>query len=132
MDVQFYFGVFLFVGFLLLIYFLFLRSGKKFQEKDLKFFRQEWGKICHHEDGKHAVLDADKLLQIVLRKKGYQGNVGEQLKKSAKLFSNLNDVWTAHKLRNRVAHELDVRISSGDRQLALRAYERALKDLGAL
>jgi len=125
-------AIFLIIDLLLVIYILYRRSAKKFSQKDLNFFKNEWRKITSISDGKHAVLDADKLLNLVLKKKGYMGGVGEQLKKAAKVFTNVNDVWSAHKLRNRVAHELDVQVSSGEKQQALRSFERALRDLGAL
>lgn len=131
MDMYFYIGIFLVVDFLLLIYVL-RRARKKFSARDRKFFIEQWGKIRSQTDGKHALLDADKLLAVVLRKKGYEGSVGDQLKAAAKLFSNLDDVWYAHKLRNQIAHELDMRLSLGDHQRSLRIFEKALRDLGAL
>jgi len=132
MDIYIYIGIFLLCDFLLLIYVLYRRSRKKFPQRDLDWFQQQWQKIRALSDGKHALMDADKLLHVVLNKKGYQGSVGEQLKKTAKLFSNLQDVWVAHKLRNQIAHELDMKLSLGDHQRALRIYEKALRDLGAL
>ena len=131
MDITFYIAIFLAFDFLLLIYILYRRSRKKFGQRDLDRFANEWRKVRVQTDAKHALLDADKLLHLVLSKKGYQGNVGEQLKSAGKLFSNLNDVWFAHKLRNQIAHELDVKLSLGDHQRALRIFEKALQDLGA-
>lgn len=125
-------GLFLLVDFLLLVFVLYRRARRKFGPHDLQFFRTEWRKISGHEDAKHALMDADKLFHVVMKKKGYQGSVGDQLKKGAKLFSDLNGLWSAHKLRNKIAHELDVRVSSSERQFALRSFEKALKDLGAL
>lgn len=131
-DFYLFLGVFIFADLLLVLYIFYRKSRKKFNQRDLQFFCMEWQKIQRHGDDKHALLDADKLLHVVLKKKGYQGSVGEQLKKAGKLFTNINDVWSAHKLRNRIAHELDVKLSLGDRNFALRTFERALKDLGAL
>ncbi len=132
MDFYLYIGIFLAVDLLLVIYILYRRSRKKFSQGDLTFFSTEWRKIRQQGDGKHALMDADKLLNIVLKKKGYAGGVGEQLKKAGKLFTNLNDVWGAHKLRNRIAHELGIHFTPADRDRALRSFEKALKDLGAL
>lgn len=125
------FGVLLAIALTVLVFVLF-RGTRRLSKRDIRFFRNEWEKIQAHADSKHALLDADKLLHLALRKKGFQGGVGEQLKKAGKLFTNLNDVWAAHKLRNRIAHELDVQLGSGDRNHALRSFEKALKDLGAL
>lgn len=132
MDIYIYIVIFLAADFLLLVYVLRRLSRKKFRQKDLQFFKNEWQKIRAQQDGKHALLDADKLLHAVLEKKGFQGSVGDQLKSSAKLFTRIDDVWYAHKLRNQIAHELDMRLSLGDHQRALRIFEQAFKDLKAL
>lgn len=113
-------------------YILYKSSLKHFSKRDLVFFKTEWQKVYANNDKKHAVLDADKLLSLALKKRGYQGTVGDQLKKAGKLFTNINDVWSAHKLRNQIAHELNFNLSHPDNQRALRSFERALKDLGAL
>ena len=132
MNFYTFLAVFLAVDLLLVVYVLYRRSKKKFSESDLRFFKEQWAKIQASPDAKHAILDADKLLNVVLRKKSFQGGVGDQLKKAEKFFSDVNGVWSAHKLRNRVAHELDMRVSMGDRTSALKSFEKALKDLGAL
>lgn len=132
MNFGLYIAIFLILVLLLAVYVLYSASRKKFSQRDLNFFGTTWKKISANEDGRHAVLDADKLLYEVLRRKGYAGSVGDQLKKAEKLFTNINDVWFAHKMRNRIAHELNVQLSRGDAQHALRCFERALKDLGAL
>ncbi len=132
MNFYIYLGIFIAVDLLLVAYILYARSRKRFVQRDLRFFFNEWQKILAQRDGKHAILDADKLLHHVLGKKGYQGNVGDQLKNSAKLFTSINDVWFAHKLRNRIAHEMDMHLNEGDRHRAIRYFEKALQDLGAL
>lgn len=132
MNFYTFLAVFLAVDLLLVVYVLYRRSKKKFSESDLRFFKEQWAKIQASPDAKHAILDADKLLNVVLRKKSFQGGVGDQLKKAEKFFSDVNGVWSAHKLRNRVAHELDMRVSMGERTSALKSFEKALKDLGAL
>jgi hypothetical protein len=80
-----------------------------------------------------CVLDADKLLDSALREKGYQGTVmADRMKNAAPIFSNRNSVWSAHKLRNQIAHEPDVRVTYDSSRTALNAFRQALKDLGAI
>ena len=80
-----------------------------------------------------AILNADKLLDMALRERGASGvNLGERLKNNPKLFKDLNGVWAAHKLRNRIAHEHDMKVSKQATQGALRSFKAALTDLGAL
>ena len=132
MDVYFYIGIFVLVDFLLLLYIFYRRSKKRFSDRDRIFFKKSWEKIRAQQDGKHALLDADKLLHVILVKKGFKGTVGDQLKKAEQLFTNINEVWFAHKLRNQIAHELDMKLSLGDHQRGLRIFENAFRDLGAL
>jgi hypothetical protein len=80
-----------------------------------------------------CVLDADKLLDSALREKGYQGTVmADRMKNAAPMFSNRNGVWSAHKLRNQIAHEPDVRVTYDSSRAALNAFRQALKDVGAI
>ncbi|MDX9970950.1 MAG: hypothetical protein RBS56_03530 [Candidatus Gracilibacteria bacterium] len=76
-----------------------------------------------------AVLDADKLLDFALSKKGKNGSLGEKLKSSKSLFSDINAVWVAHKLRNKLAHELK-QIDEKELKNAISVYKKALIDLG--
>jgi len=41
-------------------------------------------------------------------------------------------VWYAHKLRNRLVHEPNVRLKKSEAQMALTGFRQALRDLGAL
>ena len=125
--------VFLFVDFLIVLYVFFKRSKKNaFSSKELEYIRSHWIRIIDsfssHPD--HAILDADKLLDYALTKKGKTGSLGEKLKKSSALFSDINSVWSAHKLRNRVAHEMGS-VDRSKAKLALKQFKRALNDLGA-
>lgn len=80
-----------------------------------------------------AVLNADKLLDMAMRERGFSGNnMGERLRSHGSQFSNLNAVWSAHKLRNRIAHDHDVALNQRTTQSALNSFKTALKDLGAL
>lgn len=80
-------------------------------------------------DPARRVVEADIVLDHALKGLGYQGQFGEKLKKMGVRFSNLDAVWKAHKLRNRIAHEPGVSIADAEAEQALRAFERALKDL---
>lgn len=80
-----------------------------------------------------AVLNADKLLDQALRERGVHGEtMGERMKTAKDTWSNANNVWGAHKLRNQIAHEPDARISYEDARRALGAFKQALKDVGAI
>jgi hypothetical protein len=82
---------------------------------------------------RHAVSEADKLFDHVLRAKGFAGDtMAERLKRSEHRLSDHNAVWRAHKLRNSLAHEVQFDLVASQAQAALRDFERGLKDLEAL
>lgn len=118
----------------LLVFFVFWRrrKGRTFSSEELNYIRSHWIRIidAFEDHPKQAILDADKLLDYALGRKGFQGSLGEKLKKAGPRFSDLNSVWSAHKLRNKVAHELS-EIRYKDAKLALGNFKRALNDLGA-
>ena len=124
-------AILIFVIFLALIV-LVNAKRTKINAGDQKRFQKHWDAILKEVgvNPKGAILEADKLLDEALKLKGYSGSLGEKLKKSSPLFSDLNGTWSAHKLRNRLAHELNAKISSSQAQTALNQFKRALKDLG--
>lgn len=59
---------------------------------------------------KNALVDADKLLDFVLKNKKIKGEtLGERLKNAEMYFSkeNYNKIWRAHKARNSAVHEIN-------------------------
>lgn len=112
-------------------------SGKKYLDVDA--YRVKWLAIeqqvkPENEESYHlAILNADKLLDKALKERGFRGNtMGERMKSAQKVWSNANHVWTAHKLRNQIAHEAEVRVSLDITKRALAAFKHALKDVGAI
>ncbi len=80
-----------------------------------------------------AILNADKLLDKALRERGFRGEtMGERMKSAGNSWKNANHIWTAHKLRNRIAHETSVDVSHELALRALVAFKQALKDMGAI
>lgn len=87
-----------------------------------------------NNDSHHlTILNADKLLDKALQERSISGkNMGERMKTLQKTWTNANAVWSAHKLRNKIAHESDVRVNYDDARRALSAFKQALKDVGAI
>lgn len=125
--------VFLVVDFIFIIWVVIKRArARRLGARELQYIESHWIRIIDMfgDDHKHAILDADKLLDYALSKHGFQGNLGEKLKLAGPRFSDLNGVWSAHKLRNRIAHEL-MDVDKNDAKRALKQFKRALNDLGA-
>ncbi|MDO8515664.1 MAG: hypothetical protein Q7S28_00240 [bacterium] len=80
---------------------------------------------------KLALFEADAILNEALRLGGYPGaTLGERLKiVDASQISNLEAIWAAHKLRNRLAHEPSLELTTEDIRTALRAFQAALREL---
>lgn len=80
-----------------------------------------------------TVLSADKLLGQALEELGVRGNtMGERMKTFGNGFSNQNQIWQAHKIRNKIAHEPDVQLNFKQVQALLKCFKQALKDVGAI
>ncbi|HJP81062.1 MAG TPA: hypothetical protein VJ841_01540 [Candidatus Saccharimonadales bacterium] len=139
MDATF-FGVFagvLIIGGLLIVVITLTRKGST--QLDVDKYRSKWltieNQLKRDEESSYhlCILNADKLLDQALRERGVRGEtMGERMKAVRSTWSNANAVWTAHKLRNQVAHEPDVRIGYDDTRRALAAFKQALKDVGAI
>lgn len=80
-----------------------------------------------------TVMKADKLFDKALVEMGVPGKtMGDRLKKIGGRLSDEDGVWTAHKIRNRIAHETDYVPSYESAKSALSTYKQALKDIGAI
>lgn len=112
--------------------------GKKYHPKmKQKRFQEEWSVLLERvktpEGMVLAVIDADKLLDQALKRHNYRGKtVGEKLVAAQRTLSDNDSVWYAHKLRNRLVHEPNIRLKKTECQNALAGFKQALQDLGAL
>ena len=56
----------------------------------------------------HAVMEADKLVDYVLKKKGYRGETFADRLRNAEPYINhdtYQNIWNGHKIRNQIAHD---------------------------
>ncbi len=106
------------------------------KKKSIKGWRRVQGNFFKGDDNslKIAIMEADKILDEALKAGGFKGeNLGDRLKKLTEAqIPNLNEVWEAHKLRNRIAHETDFKLNRDTAERALSIFENAFKDLGLL
>lgn len=114
-----------------------VRKGEKRLDADK--YRAKWLSIEHKLKRDNpdtygiVVMNADKLVDHALREIGVKGaTMGERLKSSSSRFSDLNGLWTAHKVRNQLAHEADFSVSYDIAKKSLHSFKQALKDLGAI
>lgn len=133
--------IFLFAAIIIIgaILFALITLSNRSRALDVEKYRVRWlaveqSLVRDNESSYHlAVLNADKLVDQALRDKGFRGQtMGERLKSAKDKLPHRNDIWEAHKLRNKIAHEPDVRVSYDQARRALSGFKQALKDLGAI
>jgi len=99
--------------------------------------RRAWVRIEEHfykggeNDLKIAIIEADKLLDEALREAGIRGvNPGERLKNVKRgQLPDVEAVWQAHRVRNQIAHEANLRLKRDIAERTLKIYEEALRAL---
>ena len=85
-------------------------------------------------DWNNAILRADALLNDILNDLGYEGpTFADRLKiVDTTILKSVDRLWSAHRLRNMIAHEPLEQHSRETIIEALRSYEQALRELGLM
>lgn len=83
---------------------------------------------------KLAVIEADDMLEVSLKRMGYAGEtLEERLEKLTPIIlSNIEDVRRAHELRNNIVRNPDYRLSLDEARNVLDIYEKAFNGLQIL
>jgi len=84
-------------------------------------------------DWKLAIIEADIILDEILKQQGYAGNsLGERLKSIApSQLESLQDAWEAHKVRNNIAHQgADFILTQRLAQETITKYQRVFTEFG--
>jgi len=83
-----------------------------------------------------AVLEADKIVDFVLKKMRVPGEtMGDRIRSAQKRFSNYQTyqaLWDAHKIRNRIVHEMNSEVLNYEAKEAITKFKKVLSDLGAI
>jgi hypothetical protein len=115
---------------------LFKRKPKSL---NVQHFTERWknlqGLCSSRKTWPHAIIEADNLLDDVLKRCRYKGKTtGERLVAAQHQLSSNDTVWVGHKLRNKLSEaDVDVRkLKKKDMVIALSGFRQALRDLGAL
>jgi len=102
---------------------------------------KEWGRVlAKGADGTpHSrtlmVIEADKLLDDVLKSLGFSGeHLAERLEQFGKTRrgKTLEKVWQAHRIRNNLVHASGFEVSEGHAKEVLEAYRAFFEELGVL
>lgn len=86
-------------------------------------------------DWRLAIIEADVMLEELLRALGYTGDsVGEMLKSADKNeFSSLDEAWEAHKIRNSVAHSgASFQLNEREAKRIISLFEKVFTEFGEI
>jgi len=98
---------------------------------------EKWQNVIVHinsnnpADWKLAILECDIMLSEILEKMGYmQDSIGEKLKAvEPSDFTNIENAWEAHKIRNQIAHEgTDFMINEREAKRVIGLYETVFEE----
>jgi len=144
--------IFLFLSIILFagVVFLLGKLVKLRREQDEKIFGQDgelipteetpknarWEKIQtalnsdNPADWNIAVIEADKILDDMVKAMGYEGeSLGDRMKKiEVSDFLTLDDAWEAHKTRNRIAHENEFVLTRREAKQAIDRFEKVFRE----
>ncbi len=99
--------------------------------------QNKWSEVMRHLESTHendwklGVVEADKLVDIALAQSGFPGeSFGDRLTNiKPGMLTSLDGLWWAHKIRNRIAHEVDYFLRYTEAKAAMSYYEAALAEL---
>jgi hypothetical protein len=112
-------------------------SAPRGAEVPAGMLRDRWNELLKHLESTHeaqwkvAVIEADKLVDDALAKAGFPGDTfGDRLSNiQPGTLLSLDGIWWAHKIRNRLAHEVDYFLRYTEARQAIGYYEAALTEL---
>lgn len=114
-------------------------SASNWEEAERKRFQKAWdeltqlAKVGGAPGRKLAMIEADKLVDTVLRKVGFPGEtMAERLKVAEYQHPAIKNMWTAHRWRNQLVHEAHFTLTDRQTQEALKAFEAVLRSFKAL
>lgn len=102
---------------------------------DKEHYKNEWNDILElakeTKTRPLSIVHADKLLDDALKNSGFGGNtMAERMVSAKNVLSKKDQLWTAHKLRNKIVHETSFEPTEGQVNHSIYAYNKAFKDLG--
>ncbi len=83
-------------------------------------------------DWRVAIMEADSMMEDILKEKGLSGGTVSELLEGAKEsgYSSIQDAWDAHLTRNKIAHEgTDFPISQIEGRRVIKMYQNFFEEL---
>lgn len=89
----------------------------------------------NESDWRVAIIEADTMMEEVLKEKGISGGTVSELLESAKSsgYPSIQKAWDAHLIRNQIAHEgVEFPLSQIEARRAIKMYQNFFEDLGVI
>lgn len=115
-------------------------SGES-RENEAKPKNEKWKKVIEYANSDNAsdwrlsIIEADVMLEELLRTLGLNGDsVGEMLKSADKNeFSTIDDAWKAHKTRNAITHSgTGFELNERETKHTIALFEKVFKEFGII
>lgn len=105
-----------------------------------KIVNSKWQEIVakaeseSEKEWKLAIIEADALVDLVLKRSGYRGETMLERLKAVlpENLSSLTQLWEAHKIRNQIAHNPEFILPQKEMIKILKIYKLVLKELKTL
>lgn len=126
------------LGLAVVVFGLMIFVQKKTDKVDKQFFSSKWddiSKMYQNSENRYveAIIEGDKLLDEALKQRKYEGRtMGERMVSANRTFKDPDMVWNSHKLRNKIVHETNIKVTKKHASYALRGFRKGLKDLEVL
>ncbi len=114
---------------MLILVWMYSRRACRLSASATSRIQSHWNNVLELKDPVRQVMEADKVFDHLMKELGYEGSFADKLKRAGPRFANVEDLWWAHKLRNRLAHEPGMTVTEKDRARSVRAFEKALASL---
>jgi hypothetical protein len=102
-----------------------------------KTYITKWRTLQQHCGNKEnwgtAIVDADALLNLALKKRRYKGKTcGARLMAAQHELTNNDGIWAAHNLAKKILADPQKKLTKTEVKDSLQSFQQALIDLGAL
>jgi len=115
----------LLVGVILVVVF---SKKKHLGESKKSYYRKEIQKVSTLPSPTERIMRYDMIMHHILSDYGYTGTVGDQLKAKPRIIRNLDTIWNLHKLRNKLAHDMET-VSNGLLEKKAQEFEKEVLGL---
>lgn len=108
--------------------FFYLKKKRRLPKKVTKQVQEHLQRISQLSP-QEQIMQYDTLLDHCLKHRGLTGSLGEKMQNFGKNFVNENAIWSAHKLRNKIAHEVGYSLNDREYQQGVRSFQQEIHAL---